>query len=321
MRVISVVSGKGGVGKTTTVANLGCALAAFEGKRTIAVDANFTTPNLGYHLGVYSPHPTLPDVLAGKAPAGSAVHVHPGGLHVLPGSLPAPGVRLTPENLEGLLDQLQGYEYLLFDCPPGIEAGVEPLLRASDEILTVTNPDLPAVADAIVTLKCAERLGVPTRRIELNRARRERYALPRGEVERLCEAPVALVVPESREVPRSIALGRPAVLSSPHSPPALAFRRLAAEFTGSPFHPPLAGRLAWLLGVRRLRGAPLDPAGWQQKVEPLRRRVAETTRAARRDELERLLAALDTQFEKGFLPEKTYRELRRVNERKLRDLA
>jgi septum site-determining protein MinD len=95
MRVISILSGKGGVGKTTTVANLGLALSMVFNKKVVLLDGNSTTPDLGLHLGMYSfPH-TLEDVLMGKVSITEALYHHPQGISILPPPCPLTPRRLT----------------------------------------------------------------------------------------------------------------------------------------------------------------------------------------------------------------------------------
>ena len=85
-RIIGVVSGKGGVGKTTMVANVGTALAKM-GKDVIVLDANLTTPSLGMHLGLPLYPVTIHDVLKGRASIKDAIYVHDSGLKIIPAGI------------------------------------------------------------------------------------------------------------------------------------------------------------------------------------------------------------------------------------------
>jgi septum site-determining protein MinD len=85
-RFISIISGKGGVAKTTTSINLGAALSYF-GKDVIVVDANLTTPNIGVHLGVPVVPVHLHHALQGKHNIRDAVYMHPGGTKFVPASI------------------------------------------------------------------------------------------------------------------------------------------------------------------------------------------------------------------------------------------
>src|SRR3989338_10393350 len=86
-KIIGIVSVKGGVGKTTVTSNLGAVLAGSFGKKVLLVDANFSAPNLGMHLGVVQPEVTLHHVLDGKEHIFSAVHDFEDFFHFIPASL------------------------------------------------------------------------------------------------------------------------------------------------------------------------------------------------------------------------------------------
>src|SRR3990167_1644228 len=85
-KVITITSGKGGVGKTTTAINLAAAINSF-GKEVIVVDANLTTPNVGLHLGAPIVPVSLNHVLSGKADITDAIYEHESGTKIVPSSL------------------------------------------------------------------------------------------------------------------------------------------------------------------------------------------------------------------------------------------
>ncbi len=297
-----MLSGKGGVGKTTTVANLGAALAA-RGARVVAVDMNWTTPNLGYHLGIDAPAVPLEEVLEGRRdPADALLAISP-NLRCL---LPAAGLPIEAprDSTAALLRALRGLDadFALLDCPPGLEP-VRTLLPHADGALVVTNPELPAMADALITVRQAREVAPPSGVwMELNRARWGRPGA--REVSRLCGAPVAAVVPESRAVARSVAAGRPAVAARPWSRPSRAFLRMAEALA--------RGSMPLITGTGAL------PAGrLGARLEALHRRVTEAS-ARRRGELSGLLSSLEDYRSRGLLSEEAYQELRRVNLARLR---
>ncbi|MFH0961922.1 MAG: AAA family ATPase, partial [archaeon] len=83
-RVIGIISGKGGVGKTTLVSNLGAVLAEEFKKDVVVLDCNFTTSHLGLYLGLYQTPITLNTVLQGKAELEDAIYTHRSGMKVIP---------------------------------------------------------------------------------------------------------------------------------------------------------------------------------------------------------------------------------------------
>jgi len=155
-RIIAVLSGKGGVGKTTLVSNLGAALVK-KGKNVTIIDGNVTTPNLSLHLGIPFYRVTLHDVLQKDFPIESAVYNHSTGLKIVPASLAAESIKnVNLDKLEGaLLNLLGNTEIMLVDSAAGLGKEALTAMSIADEIIVVTNPELPAVTDALKTIKIA----------------------------------------------------------------------------------------------------------------------------------------------------------------------
>ncbi len=237
MRVIGVVSGKGGVGKTTTVANLGAALASVFGRRVLVIDANFTTPDVGLQLGMYRFPNTLEDVLDKRVPSSQAIYDHPSGMGLISASLAAE--EMDARGLKRVLKELKGYEIVLIDSAPGAGEDAATIIDACDEILIVTNPEFPAITDSLKIMELARSLDIPIRGIVLNRVMREGYELSVYEVESTCDAPVIAIIPEDAEVRKSISDMNPVVLNSPDSPAAIEFTRLAAHLIGREYVAPV----------------------------------------------------------------------------------
>ncbi len=252
MKVIAVISGKGGVGKTTTVANVGTALTS-EFKRKIAlIDGNPNTPDLSIHLGLYTVEKTLKEVLERKMPIKEALMHLPSGVELLASPL-AVGEETDIHGLGTFLKELEDYELVIVDSPPGLGKDIESNLEMADEVIIVTNLEIPAVTQALKAIVTVRRAGVPIRGIVLNMVRGEAYELTAMEAELVFDAPVIAVVPEDKSVRESIALGKPVVLSSPSSPASTAFKRLAAQLVGIEYTPHLMERLkAWLKSVFKL---------------------------------------------------------------------
>lgn len=256
MRIIAVLSGKGGVGKTTTVANTGLALSILYGKRVLLLDGNSTTPDLGLHLGLYSIPHTLEDVLGGKISIKEAIYRHPSGIDILPSSMSITNSGADLRDIKRFSDQLRGYEIIFLDSPPGLGKGIKATLDVADEILVVTNPEVPAITDAIRLIEVASRSGVTLRGVVLNRVRGEKYELSLSEVESVFDVPVIASIPEDARVRESIAFGEPIVSHSPYSPAALAFKKLAAGLVGREYRVGLWERIKAILGLGRRKTAP-----------------------------------------------------------------
>lgn len=238
-RVISVISGKGGVGKTTTTANLGAALAA-RGKNVAIVDANLTTPNLSLHLGIPLYPITLHDVLKGKAFMSEATYIHPSGIKVIPSSLSVDALKgLNAGKLRKAITELLGrHEIVLIDSAAGLGKEAVSAIEAADEILVVTNPDLPAVTDALKTIKVAEKSGAKISGVVVNRVKGERHELSSEDIESMLDIPVVATVPEDAAVSQSISAKTPIVHYSPRSRAAREFKRLAARLVSESYSEP-----------------------------------------------------------------------------------
>ncbi|MBI4363007.1 MAG: AAA family ATPase [Euryarchaeota archaeon] len=267
MRIIGVVSGKGGVGKTTTVTNLGISMAQEFNKRVLVVDGNLVAPNLGFHFGIYHYTRTLSDVLMRECNVEEAIQVHPSGVHVLPAVLTPLSVRAAAVHLERVLRGLGQYDVILVDTGPGVEREMFPVLEVSDEVIVVTSPDYPAVIDAKRTIEMAAQSHVVVKGVEVNRVRREKGELTPSDIQYVCETPVVGVVPERREVRRSIAAGIPLTQVAPRSPAAVEFRRLASLLLGVPYSAEFGDRLRNLFWFRqraaidrKLRQVSIPPA-------------------------------------------------------------
>ncbi len=241
-RVIAVTGGKGGVGKTTVTANLGAALNEF-GQRTLVIDTNLTTPNLGFHLGVPLYPKTLHDVLRGEADVDEAMYVHPSGLKVIPAGISMSDLKNTkPDKLQkAVTDAADGHDVVFLDCAAGLGREAVAGLKSADELLIVTNPQLPAVTDALKTIKLAEELGVGITGVVLNRVRGHSSELSSTDIESLLGHPIIASIPEDHTVHDSLAAKTPITAYAPSSKSAVEMKRLAAKIGGIEWQPPTRG--------------------------------------------------------------------------------
>ncbi|MEM7826014.1 MAG: cell division ATPase MinD [Candidatus Aenigmatarchaeota archaeon] len=235
-RAIAIISGKGGVGKTTLTSNLAAALAEL-GEEVVAVDANLTTPNLSLHLGMHFAPITLHDVLRGESKLKDATYPHTLGFKVVPASMSVDDlIGIDASKLYEVVLNLTGkFSFILLDSAAGLGREAVSALQAADEVLVVTNPNLPSVADALKTIKLAERLNKKILGIVANRVRKKDYELTKEEMEEMIGYPIIAQIPEDGEIAKSIFAKMPVVHYSPHSPAAIEFKRLAHHLTGRPF--------------------------------------------------------------------------------------
>ena len=237
-RLMCVSSGKGGVGKTTITSNLGSALSDF-GCDTVVMDANLTNPSLGFHLGIPLYPKTLHDVLRDEAHISEATYVHNSGLKVVPAGISIEDLRNTsPRDLgDVLLDVVGEPDVVLIDSAAGLGQEAINAVETSDELLLVTNPDLPSVTDALKTASIAESAGTEIYGVVLNRVKNSPEELNVEEVESMIGHPVIKTVPEDSRVPESIAVKEPVVRHSPKSRVSREIKKLAAEIAGVDYNP------------------------------------------------------------------------------------
>ncbi len=235
-RILTVASGKGGVGKTTTTVNLGSALAG-RGKNVIIVDANVTTPNIGLHLGIPLYPVTLHDVLNGNATVEEAIYIHPSGFKIVPSSLSGDAMKnAKPEALIDAIRNLYGRaDIVLVDGAAGLGKEAKSAIEAADEILIVTNPELPAVTDALKTIKYAERHGKHVIGVVVNRVKGSKSELSLNEIRSMLDKNIVSAVPEDSNVSESISIKVPVVNYKPGSKASTEFKKLAAHIVGERF--------------------------------------------------------------------------------------
>ncbi|QGX95322.1 hypothetical protein EI982_11200 [Haloplanus rallus] len=228
-RVYAVASGKGGVGKTTTVATLGAVLAR-AGHETVVVDVDLGMGNLAGVLGIdVDTGATLNDVLAGTADVATAVREGPVGLSVLPASDDLDDFgKADPEGLPAVLEALDA-DVVLLDTSAGLSHdSVEPL-RVADEVVLVSTAERGAIGDTAKTHEVATRFGTPVTGVVVTRTGAETDAASVGD--RLGVA-VLGSIPDDPAVAAAAADGEPLVTAAPSSPATAAYRRLAVALTG-----------------------------------------------------------------------------------------
>ncbi len=233
-RVIAFLSGKGGVGKTFLVANLGVALVEM-GKSVTVVDGNLTTPNLALHLGMSFFPKTIHDVLKGKATLLEAIYEHDTGLRVIPAGISINDLRNVDARdfAPALLELVGKEEIVLIDAAAGLGREALAAIEASDEAVFVTNPELPAVLDALKASKMAEQLGVKVTGCVLNRVTRKSFELSAREIGELIDMEILGEIPEDETVKKAIALRVPVVVYDPRARASVAIKQIAARLIGA----------------------------------------------------------------------------------------
>ncbi len=236
-KFITCVSGKGGVSKTTSALNLAAAFTFF-GKDCIVVDANLTTPNIGLHLGVPVVPVNLHNVLKNKAHIAESIYLHHSGIKIVPAGLSLEDLRnMNVDNLKKKLRDLNGLtDFVLIDGAAGLGREALAAMNAADELLVITNPELPAVTDALKTIKLAEELKIPVRGIVLSRTREGNNDMSVRNIELLTEMPVIAIIPEDENVRKALVKRDILVNNMPKSIASIGYKQLAASLLGREFN-------------------------------------------------------------------------------------
>jgi len=244
-QIITVTSGKGGVGKSTTTANISSALAK-NGKKVIAIDFDIGLRNLDMILGlenriVYD----VVDVMEGNCNLAQAIikDKRTPNLHFIPASQTKDKNILSKEKVEKLLNSLrEEFDYVIVDSPAGIESGFEHSIFLADRAIVVTTPEISAVRDAdrvIGIIDAKSQKAIDGQEVEkhiiVNRLKPELVEkgdmLSVEDVLHILSLPLIGVVPDTEEIVSSTNLGEP-IIHNEKSVAGEAFRRIAKRIEG-----------------------------------------------------------------------------------------
>nr|WP_321983555.1 septum site-determining protein MinD [uncultured Lichenicoccus sp.] len=246
-KVLVVTSGKGGVGKTTSTAAIGAALAQ-SGKNVVVVDFDVGLRNLDLVMGaerrvVFD----LINVVQGDAKLSQALirDKRVDTLSILPASQTRDKDALTPDGVARVIAELrEKFDWVVCDSPAGIEKGAQMAMYHADEAVVVTNPEVSSVRDSdriigmldstTLRAKNGQKIDKHLLLTRYDPARAARGEMLRTEdVLEILSIPLLGIIPESEEVLRASNLGSPVTLSNPESAPARAYfdavRRLQGE--------------------------------------------------------------------------------------------
>ena len=238
-RVIVITSGKGGVGKTTTTANIGAALAD-KGHKVLLIDTDIGLRNLDVVMGlenriVYD----LIDVIEGRCRVSQALIKDKRCPNLV--LLPAAQIRdkndVNTDQMKELIFSLkESFDYILIDCPAGIEQGFKNAIAAADEAIVVTTPEVSATRDADRIIGLLEAAGIKNPKIVVNRLRidmvKEKNMLSVEDILDILAVKLLGVVPDDENVVISTNKGEPLVYKG-DSLAAKAFKNIASRIEGT----------------------------------------------------------------------------------------
>jgi septum site-determining protein MinD len=237
-QVVTITSGKGGVGKTTAVANLAVALAA-DGARVVCIDGDIGLRNLDVVMGlenriVYD----VVDVIEGRCRLRQAMirDKRLPELYLIPAAQTRDKSAVSPSDMVRLCNELRGeVDWVLIDSPAGIERGFKNSIAAADRVLVLTNPEVSAVRDAdrVIGILEAEEKGTPS--LIINRLNpvmvKQHDMLSADDVLDLLAIKLIGIVPEDESVIVGTNRGNPVALE-PKSRAGQAFRNIAKRLSG-----------------------------------------------------------------------------------------
>jgi len=237
-RVVVITSGKGGVGKTTTTANLGTALAML-GNRVVMVDTDIGLRNLDVVMGLENRIVfDIVDVANGSCKLKQALIKDKRfeGLYLLPAAQTKDKTSVSPHQMKNLCSELKkDFDMILVDCPAGIEQGFRNAIAGADEAIVIATPEVSSVRDADRIVGLLEAACMKNTRLIINRIRPR--MVKRGDmmdVEDMIEIlsiDLLGIVPEDETIIVSTNRGEPAVMD-PGSKAGEAYRRIARRLNG-----------------------------------------------------------------------------------------
>lgn len=257
---IVITSGKGGVGKTTTAANLAAGLA-LAGKTVAVVDADIGLRNLDVVLGlenriVYD----LVQVVEGECKLKQALirDKRVEGLFMLPAAQTRDKNAVTPDQMRKLVDELKEmHDYVLIDCPAGIEQGFRNSIAGADRAIIVTTPEVSAIRDADRIIGLVEANELPEPKLIINRYRTGMVArgdmMNREDILEILAIPLLGVVPDHEDVIISTNRGVPAVFED-DSVVGQAFRRICGRVMGLDIPIPDYGKGGFWVAFKKWMG-------------------------------------------------------------------
>jgi len=221
MRVITIGSGKGGVGRSVFTANLGVVMAN-KGKSTLIIDGSVTSPSQALFFNLEKVSKTLNGALEGKFPYKEAVYEGPGGVNVLPAAVTLDKIRGAKVSriVDLVQNHVEGYDYVLIDASNGLRKETIASFKAGEELLVLTIPEMTAVSDSMKTKVSSGFLGLDPIGVVINKIKGEDHELPSEEVERIMNIPVLCEIPFDENVRKSINQGQLLVNWKPDSPAA-----------------------------------------------------------------------------------------------------
>ncbi len=236
-KILGIIAIKGGVGKTTAVINLAATLAHDFQKKVLIVDANFSSPNVGLHLGLVNTGSTIHHVLNDKILVHDAIYRHQFGFDVIPASLVHE--KISPLKLKQKISVLKKYyDFILLDSSPSLNEELLATMMTADKLFVVTSPDFTTLSTTLRAVRLAKEKGTPILGLILNKVRGKRFELSIKDIENTAHVPVVAVLREDQKVLEALAKIKPVTLYKPHNRVSVEYRKLAAALADTHYNAP-----------------------------------------------------------------------------------
>lgn len=231
-KTIGIISIKGGVGKTSITSSLGAIMANEFNKKVLLIDGNFSSPNLGMHLGLDNPKTTIHHVIDGKIYAKDAIYESEYGFDIIPGAWVYE--KINPLRLaEKIRDLKRRYDIILIDSSPNLNEEILATMMASDELLMVTTPDHVTLATTMRAIKLAKEKRTPITGIILNKVYNKKFELNLKQIEEVSGCNVLAIIPHEINIQRALSKNIPSSMEKSAS--TLEYKKLAASILGEDY--------------------------------------------------------------------------------------
>ena len=229
-KTIGVISIKGGVGKTSVAVNLATSIA-MKHNNTLLIDANYSSPHLGFYLGILNAKNNLHTVLSGQSKIEESIYLHPSGLHVLPGSLEE--LSVDPMKLPPLVNSLKKhYDVIVIDSSPALNDEMYSAIASSDDLLVVSSTDYPTLSSTLRAINIAKRKKTNIRGIVLNKTHNKNFELTKEDIENTCGVSVIGTIPDDLKLSEALSEFSPVTMKFPKSKSSREYTKLAAYLLG-----------------------------------------------------------------------------------------